>query len=52
MVAVLCLIGEGLESPEVVRQLLDVETFGDKPQYTMADEARALSYCRASTAVS
>ncbi|KAI3513637.1 hypothetical protein L1887_20974 [Cichorium endivia] len=38
MVAVLFLIGQGLESPEVVDALLDVEKTPRKPQYKMAPE--------------
>ena len=40
MVAVLCLVGQGRELPEIVQQLLDTETWGCKPQYTMANEVR------------
>ncbi|XP_043217807.1 tRNA pseudouridine(38/39) synthase-like [Amphibalanus amphitrite] len=38
MVAVLFLVGEGLEEPSVIDQLLDVETNPRKPQYNMASE--------------
>ena len=38
MVAVLCLVGQGQELPEIVQQLLDTETWGCKPQYAMANE--------------
>lgn len=38
MAAVLLLVGRGLESPDVVRRLLDVETNPLKPQYNMAPE--------------
>ncbi|XP_020548060.1 tRNA pseudouridine(38/39) synthase isoform X2 [Sesamum indicum] len=38
MVAVLFLIGQGLESPNVIDELLDVERTPRKPQYTMAPE--------------
>ncbi|KAK4387790.1 tRNA pseudouridine(38/39) synthase [Sesamum angolense] len=38
MVAVLFLIGQGLESPNVIDELLDVERMPRKPQYTMAPE--------------
>ncbi|RDA91684.1 hypothetical protein CP533_2333 [Ophiocordyceps camponoti-saundersi (nom. inval.)] len=38
MVAVLFLVGQGLEKPSVVSQLLDVEAHPCKPTYAMADE--------------
>ncbi|KAI3459978.1 hypothetical protein Pfo_016641 [Paulownia fortunei] len=38
MVAVLFLIGQGLESPNVMDELLDVERTPRKPQYKMAPE--------------
>lgn len=38
MVAVLHLVGRRLEQPEIVRKLLDVGSWGDKPQYNMAAE--------------
>lgn len=38
IVAVLLLIGEGKESPEIIDELLDVEKNPQKPQYTMASE--------------
>ncbi len=38
MAAVLLLVGRGLESPDVVRRLLDVEDTPSKPQYNMAPE--------------
>ncbi|KAL2159984.1 hypothetical protein VTH06DRAFT_1639 [Thermothelomyces fergusii] len=38
MVAVLFLIGQGLERPSLVTDLLDVEKHPRKPNYTMADE--------------
>ncbi|RCI14469.1 hypothetical protein L249_6103 [Ophiocordyceps polyrhachis-furcata BCC 54312] len=38
MVAVLFLVGQGLEKPSVVSQLLDVEAQPSKPTYAMADE--------------
>ncbi|XP_051126606.1 uncharacterized protein LOC127248357 isoform X2 [Andrographis paniculata] len=38
MVAVLFLIGQGLESPNVIDELLDVDKTPRKPQYTMAPE--------------
>lgn len=39
MVAVLFLIGQGLEYPDLVDKLLDVETVTEKPTYEMADDA-------------
>ncbi|KAK9914986.1 hypothetical protein WJX75_003356 [Coccomyxa subellipsoidea] len=44
MAAVLLLVGRGLESPDVVRRLLDVETNPLKPQYNMAPEEPLLFY--------
>ncbi|PHH84945.1 hypothetical protein CDD83_1139 [Cordyceps sp. RAO-2017] len=38
MVAILFLVGQGLERPSVVSELLDVATNRRKPSYTMADE--------------
>ncbi len=38
MAAVLLLVGRGLESPDIVRRLLDVEVTPLKPQYNMAPE--------------
>lgn len=38
MAAVLLMVGRGLERPEVVRQMLDVEGTPLKPQYNMAPE--------------
>lgn len=39
MVGILFLIGQGLESPSLVRDLLDVKKLPGKPQYEMADDA-------------
>ena len=39
MVAILFLIGQGLESPDLVDKLLDVKITYRKPNYTMADDA-------------
>lgn len=39
MVAILFLIGQGLESPSIVRELLDVEKNPRKPTYEMASDA-------------
>ncbi|CAG7718366.1 unnamed protein product [Allacma fusca] len=36
IVAVLILVGKGLEEPEIVRDLLDLEKMPKKPQYSMA----------------
>ena len=41
MVAVLQLIGQGLEQPSVVSRLLDVTAMPCKPVYTPASEARS-----------
>ncbi|KAI5456391.1 pseudouridine synthase [Mariannaea sp. PMI_226] len=38
MVAVLFLVGQGLEKPEIVSELLDTATNPCKPNYVMADE--------------
>jgi tRNA pseudouridine38/39 synthase len=38
MVAILFLVGQGLEKPSVVAELLDVEKNPRKPNYTMAEE--------------
>ena len=39
MVAILFLIGQGLESPSLVDELLDIKKNPQKPQYEMADDA-------------
>lgn len=39
MVAVLFLVGQGLEEPSIVDELLDVESYNAKPHYEMADDA-------------
>lgn len=39
MVAILFLIGQGLESPSLIDELLDVSKNPQKPQYEMADDA-------------
>ena len=39
MVGILFLIGQGLESPSLVSELLDVKKYPQKPQYEMADDA-------------
>ena len=38
--AVLLMVGRGLEAPDVVASLLDIEAFPCKPQYTLAPEVR------------
>lgn len=37
--AVLFLVGQGFESPDIVSKLLDVEKMPGRPNYTMADDA-------------
>lgn len=44
MVAILILVGKGHEPPEIVRRMLEVETFGNKPQYDLADEVSRGSF--------
>ncbi|XP_061870057.1 tRNA pseudouridine(38/39) synthase isoform X2 [Colius striatus] len=44
MMAVLLLIGQGMESPEVIDQLLDVDRNPCKPQYSMAVEFPLVLY--------
>ena len=39
MVAVLLLVGQGLEEPSVVAELLDIEKHPRKPLYDLADES-------------
>lgn len=41
MVAILILVGKGQEDAEIVQRMLDIDTFGNKPQYNFADEVRA-----------
>lgn len=38
MMAVLFLVGQGLEKPEIVRDMLDINIFPTKPMYEMADD--------------
>ena len=38
MVAILMLVGKGLEPPNIVQRMLDVDSFGNKPQYDLAHE--------------
>ena len=44
MAAVLLMVGKGLEVPEIVKQMLDIELTPCKPQYNLADEAPLLLY--------
>uniref|UniRef100_A0A3P8VDN0 Pseudouridylate synthase 3 n=1 Tax=Cynoglossus semilaevis TaxID=244447 RepID=A0A3P8VDN0_CYNSE len=44
MMAVLLLIGQKLESPEIIDQLLDVQTNPRKPQYSMAVDFPLILY--------
>ena len=39
--AVLIMVGQGLEPPSVVAQLLDVDRHPAKPQYNMAPEVKS-----------
>lgn len=39
MVAILFLIGQGLESPDLIDSLLDIDQTPEKPMYDMADDA-------------
>ena len=38
--AVLLMVGRGLEAPDVVASLLDIDAYPCKPQYTLAPEVR------------
>ncbi|NXK89741.1 PUS3 synthase, partial [Formicarius rufipectus] len=44
MMAVLFLIGQGMESPDIINELLDVEKNPRKPQYSMAVEFPLVLY--------
>ena len=44
MVAILFLVGEGKESPEIVTDLLDLEKTPRRPNYEMASDAPLLLY--------
>ncbi|NXN99915.1 PUS3 synthase, partial [Rhinopomastus cyanomelas] len=44
MMAILFLIGQGLESPDIINKLLDVEKNPQKPQYSMAVEFPLVLY--------
>jgi tRNA pseudouridine38/39 synthase len=44
MAAILLLIGQGLEQPEVLEHMLDISRCPGKPQYTMASEYPLLLY--------
>lgn len=41
MASVLLMVGRGLEEPDIVRQLLNLEEVPRKPQYCMAPEVSA-----------
>jgi tRNA pseudouridine38/39 synthase len=46
MMSVLFLVGEGLEEPAVIDQLLDTETLRERPNYEIAEgENLILSEC-------
>ncbi|KAK7357153.1 hypothetical protein VNO80_16436 [Phaseolus coccineus] len=45
MVAVLFMVGKGLESPNVIDMLLDTTSIVRKPQYTMASEVPLVLQC-------
>ena len=40
MVAVLILVGKGHEDASIVSRMLDIDMFGNKPQYNLADDVR------------
>ena len=42
--AVLLMVGEGKEKPEIVKELLNVAEVNRKPQYSMASEQALLLY--------
>lgn len=42
MAAILLLVGQGLETPNIVEKLLDIKQVSAKPQYAMAPEAPLL----------
>jgi len=42
--AVLLMVGEGKEKPQIVQELLDVTAVNQKPQYEMASEQALLLY--------
>ncbi|KAI7872446.1 pseudouridine synthase [Spinellus fusiger] len=44
MMSVLFLIGQGLETPEVIHQLMDIETCDAKPEYPMASDLPLVLY--------
>eukprot|EP00002_Diphylleia_rotans_P017375 TRINITY_DN3372_c0_g1_i2.p1 TRINITY_DN3372_c0_g1~~TRINITY_DN3372_c0_g1_i2.p1 ORF type:complete len:447 (-),score=103.21 TRINITY_DN3372_c0_g1_i2:41-1381(-) len=44
MMSVLFLVGEGVESPEIIRDLLDLERYPRKPQYPIAPELPLILY--------
>eukprot|EP00761_Pharyngomonas_kirbyi_P007569 gb/GECH01007579.1/.p1 GENE.gb/GECH01007579.1/~~gb/GECH01007579.1/.p1 ORF type:complete len:453 (+),score=101.15 gb/GECH01007579.1/:1-1359(+) len=44
MMSVLFMVGQGLEEPEIVQQMLDLSIFERKPQYLMASEEPLVLY--------
>jgi len=44
MMAVLFLVGQGLEDPEIVRDLLDMEKYPTKPEYVLASDLPLVLY--------
>ena len=44
MVAVLLLVGQGLESPDIVATMLDLQRTPAKPQYLLASEVSLCSH--------
>ncbi|OAD76156.1 hypothetical protein PHYBLDRAFT_89463, partial [Phycomyces blakesleeanus NRRL 1555(-)] len=44
MMSILFLVGQGLESPEIVKKLMDVETIQARPDYPMASDLPLLLY--------
>lgn len=44
MASVLLMVGKGLEEPDIVKRMLDIELMPCKPQYNLADEAPLLLY--------
>lgn len=45
IVAILMLVGQQRESPEIVRELLDIEANSKKPQYSLASEIPLNLFC-------
>lgn len=44
MMAILFLVGQGLEEPQIVRDLMDTEKFATKPEYEMAHDVPLVLY--------